>query len=203
MVRLPRRTWTSVRVATAILLGAAPSAFAAEPEPDPIRLQSADRGGVTFEVVVAKPSLRPFGQTGYQTVSLPGFVDGGEENGPTLPERIVWIGAPEGVEVLVTSSGVGGGALEGVRPLPRLAPQAQGGASGTELAALERPEAKVLIHCASGIHRAPMLALALLRVQGSSRRDALALLAARRPQVHFPQVYLDSVEGFLAEWEGK
>ena len=70
-------------------------------------------------------------------------------------------------------------------------------------AALERPEAKVLIHCASGIHRAPMLALALLRVQGSSRRDALALLAARRPQVHFPQVYLDSVEGFLAEWEGK
>lgn len=70
-------------------------------------------------------------------------------------------------------------------------------------AALERPESKVLIHCASGIHRAPMVALALLRVQGYTRRDALALLAARRPQVHFPQVYLDSVEAFLAEWDGQ
>jgi protein-tyrosine phosphatase len=71
------------------------------------------------------------------------------------------------------------------------------------LAALERPEAKVLIHCASGIHRAPMLALALLRVQGFGRQEAQALLQARRPQVHFPQVYLDSVEAFLAEWETK
>ena len=71
------------------------------------------------------------------------------------------------------------------------------------LAALEQPENKVLIHCASGIHRAPMVALALLRVQGIERREAMALLQARRPQAHFPQVYLDSVEAFLAEWEGE
>ncbi|MGH9804965.1 MAG: dual specificity protein phosphatase family protein [Candidatus Acidiferrales bacterium] len=67
--------------------------------------------------------------------------------------------------------------------------------------ALERPEARVLIHCASGIHRAPMVALALLRVQGFTRHEARALLEARRPQVHFPPVYLDSVEAFVAEWE--
>ena len=69
------------------------------------------------------------------------------------------------------------------------------------LAALEQPKAKVLIHCASGIHRGPMVALALLRVQGFGRRDALMLLQTRRPQAHFPQVYLESVEAFLAEWE--
>lgn len=69
------------------------------------------------------------------------------------------------------------------------------------LQALEEPKARVLIHCASGIHRAPMLALALLRVQGLGRREAMALLQARRPQAHFPQVYLDSVEAFIAEWD--
>ena len=71
------------------------------------------------------------------------------------------------------------------------------------LQALEQPKAKVLIHCASGIHRAPMLALALLRVQGLGPLEAMTLLQVRRPQAHFPQVYLDSVETFLAEWEGK
>lgn len=70
-------------------------------------------------------------------------------------------------------------------------------------AALEQPESKLLIHCASGIHRAPMVALALLRVQGFSRHEALGLLQARRPQVHFPQVYLDSVDAFVAEWEAE
>ncbi len=71
------------------------------------------------------------------------------------------------------------------------------------LEVLDRPESKLLIHCASGIHRAPMLALALLRVAGYERYDALRLLHARRPQVDFPAVYLDSVEAFLAEWEVK
>jgi len=69
------------------------------------------------------------------------------------------------------------------------------------LEVLDQPESKLLIHCASGIHRAPMLALALLRVLGYERHDALRLLLARRPQVDFPGVYLDSVEIFLAEWD--
>ncbi len=68
------------------------------------------------------------------------------------------------------------------------------------LAAWEAPEAKVLVHCASGIHRAPMVALALLRVLGYSRRDAIDLLLSRRPVADFPPAYLDSVEDFYAEW---
>lgn len=71
------------------------------------------------------------------------------------------------------------------------------------LDALALPHAKVLVHCASGIHRGPMLALAILRVLGYSRHDALGLLRARRPQVDFPDVYLDSVDAFLAEWESQ
>jgi len=35
------------------------------------------------------------------------------------------------------------------------------------------------------------------------RREAMTLLQVRRPQAHFPQVYLDSVEPFMAEWETK
>lgn len=69
------------------------------------------------------------------------------------------------------------------------------------LAALEAPENKLFIHCASGIHRGPMVALALLRVLGYGRYEALRLLRARRPQVDFPAVYVDSVEAFLAEWD--
>lgn len=69
------------------------------------------------------------------------------------------------------------------------------------LDALAQPQAKVLVHCASGVHRGPMLALAILRVLGYSRHDALRLIQARRPQAEFPDVYLDSVEAFVAEWE--
>ena len=71
------------------------------------------------------------------------------------------------------------------------------------LEALQAPDAKLLVHCASGIHRGPMVALALLRVLGYSRRDALDLLLARRPVADFPPVYLDSVEAFMAEWESQ
>ncbi len=69
------------------------------------------------------------------------------------------------------------------------------------LKAFEQPGNKLLVHCASGIHRGPMVALAILRVLGYGRRDAVELLRARRPTVDFPEVYLDSVEAFLAEWQ--
>lgn len=69
------------------------------------------------------------------------------------------------------------------------------------LRAYEQPESKLLVHCASGVHRGPIVALAILRVLGYGRRDAVNLLRARRPTVDFPDVYLDSVEAFLAEWE--
>jgi protein-tyrosine phosphatase len=66
---------------------------------------------------------------------------------------------------------------------------------------LNQPDSLLLIHCASGVHRAPLLALALLRVLGFTRRDAVFLLRARRPQVDFPDVYLESVDRFFAEWQ--
>ncbi|MCI0402802.1 MAG: dual specificity protein phosphatase family protein [Acidobacteria bacterium] len=69
------------------------------------------------------------------------------------------------------------------------------------LKAFEQPGSKLLVHCASGVHRGPMVALAILRVLGYGRRDAVDLLRARRPTVDFPDVYLDSVEMFVAEWE--
>lgn len=68
------------------------------------------------------------------------------------------------------------------------------------LAAFAQPHTKLFVHCASGVHRGPMVALAILRVLGFSRADALRLLRARRPPADFPQPYLESVADFLAEW---
>jgi protein-tyrosine phosphatase len=64
-------------------------------------------------------------------------------------------------------------------------------------AALEQPRAKLFIHCAAGIHRAPMMALALLGSMGWTLEDAMQLIAARRPVVDFADVYVRSVEDFL------
>lgn len=69
------------------------------------------------------------------------------------------------------------------------------------LAALEDPEAKVFIHCAAGVHRAPMMALAVLRALGFSFEDAVALLQARRPVADLADVYVESVEDFMRSYE--
>ncbi len=66
------------------------------------------------------------------------------------------------------------------------------------LAALEENEAKVLIHCAAGVHRAPMMTLALLGVMGWPVEDAMELIEKRRPAADFAEVYVKSVEDFLA-----
>lgn len=65
------------------------------------------------------------------------------------------------------------------------------------LAALEENEAKLLIHCAAGVHRAPMMALALLGVMGWPVSDAMDLIEVRRPAADFAEVYVRSVEDFL------
>jgi protein-tyrosine phosphatase len=65
------------------------------------------------------------------------------------------------------------------------------------LAAFDEGEAKVFIHCAAGVHRAPMMTLALLCVMGWSLDDAMDLIQARRPAVDFADVYVKSVERFL------
>jgi len=68
------------------------------------------------------------------------------------------------------------------------------------LEALAQPETKVLVHCASGVHRGPLLVLAILRALGLGQEEALRLIWAHRPQADFPAPYLDSVEEFLATW---
>ena len=65
------------------------------------------------------------------------------------------------------------------------------------IGALERPEAKVFIHCAAGVHRAPMMALAVLGSMGWNVEDAVQMIEARRPVADFADVYVESVERFL------
>ena len=63
--------------------------------------------------------------------------------------------------------------------------------------ALEKPGAKLFIHCAAGVHRAPMMALAVLGSMGWSVNDAMQMIEARRPVADFADVYVESVEAFL------
>jgi protein-tyrosine phosphatase len=65
------------------------------------------------------------------------------------------------------------------------------------LPALEDPTAKLLIHCAAGVHRAPMMTLALLGVMGWAVEDAMDLIETKRPAADFADVYVRSVEKFL------
>ncbi len=67
--------------------------------------------------------------------------------------------------------------------------------------ALDQDGSKILIHCAAGVHRAPMMALALLCSLGWKLMDAVTLIESRRAVVDFPEVYLNSVRDFLAQGE--
>jgi len=70
---------------------------------------------------------------------------------------------------------------------------------GVEFAqsAFEGTDAKLFVHCAAGVHRAPMMALALLGSMGWDLEDAMQLIEARRPVADFAEVYVESVEKFL------
>lgn len=68
------------------------------------------------------------------------------------------------------------------------------------LEALRQPGARVLFHCAAGVHRSPMMLLAILRVLGHEHEEAVGMISAARPQVDFPDVYLDSIEEFVIEY---
>ncbi len=70
------------------------------------------------------------------------------------------------------------------------------------LAALDEGNGnKLYIHCAAGVHRAPMMTLALLCVLGYSLDDAVELIGNRRPVVDFADVYVKSVENFVRTYE--
>lgn len=64
-------------------------------------------------------------------------------------------------------------------------------------AAFEGSDAKVFVHCAAGVHRAPMMALAVLGSMGWGLEDAQELIQGRRPVADFAEVYVESVEAFL------
>src|SRR5262249_50932948 len=63
--------------------------------------------------------------------------------------------------------------------------------------ALDEEDAKLFIHCAAGVHRAPMMSLAVLCSMGWNLEDAMELIQGRRAVVDFADVYLESVEKFL------
>jgi protein-tyrosine phosphatase len=69
------------------------------------------------------------------------------------------------------------------------------------LAALDDAESKVFIHCAAGVHRAPMMALAVLRTLGFRLQDAMDMIQSRRQVVDFADVYVASVERFIASYQ--
>jgi protein-tyrosine phosphatase len=70
---------------------------------------------------------------------------------------------------------------------------------GVEFAfrAFEMDGAKLYVHCAAGVHRAPMMTLAVMCALGWSVEDAMRIIEDRRPVVDFADVYVESVERFL------
>jgi protein-tyrosine phosphatase len=67
-------------------------------------------------------------------------------------------------------------------------------------AALENDAARLFVHCAAGVHRAPMMTLAILRASGWSLADAQQLLVSRRNVVDLAEVYVRSVEEFMRSY---
>jgi protein-tyrosine phosphatase len=65
------------------------------------------------------------------------------------------------------------------------------------LEALEKPDAKVYIHCAAGVHRAAMMTLAVMCASGWELEEAMTLIETRRPVVDFADVYVESVKRYL------
>lgn len=65
--------------------------------------------------------------------------------------------------------------------------------------ALANDDARVLIHCAAGVHRAAMMMLAVLCAQGWEPEAAMQTIVARRPVVDFADVYRESVIRFLQQ----
>jgi protein-tyrosine phosphatase len=78
-------------------------------------------------------------------------------------------------------------------------------ARGVEFAqeALDQDDSKLLIHCAAGVHRAPMMTLALLCSLSWDLSEAMELIVARRPVADFAEVYVQSVKSFLDKRAGE
>jgi protein-tyrosine phosphatase len=70
---------------------------------------------------------------------------------------------------------------------------------GVEFAqeALKDADAKLYIHCAAGVHRAPMMTLAVLGAMGWDLEAAMVLIETRRAEADFADVYVESVRRYL------
>jgi protein-tyrosine phosphatase len=67
--------------------------------------------------------------------------------------------------------------------------------------ALDVDGGKLYIHCAAGVHRAPMMTLAVLRAFGWPLEKAMTLIQTRRYVVDFADCYVQSVENFMKVFE--
>lgn len=67
------------------------------------------------------------------------------------------------------------------------------------LEAFERSESKLFVHCAAGVHRAPMMALAVLRALGHELEDAKQIIQSKRNVADFADVYVKSVERWMMQ----
>jgi len=74
---------------------------------------------------------------------------------------------------------------------------------GVEFAkrALDQDDTKLFVHCAAGVHRAPMMVLAVLGSMGWELNQAMDLIEMKRPVADFAEVYVRSVEEFLDRLE--
>lgn len=65
------------------------------------------------------------------------------------------------------------------------------------LSALADPKTRLYVHCAAGVHRAPMMTLAILGAMDWDLDEAMELIETRRPVVDFADVYVESVRRFV------
>jgi protein-tyrosine phosphatase len=70
---------------------------------------------------------------------------------------------------------------------------------GFALEALDEQGSKLFVHCAAGVHRAPMMTLAILGSLGWEVDAAMGLIEVRRPVVDFADVYVNSVKRYLQQ----
>jgi len=68
------------------------------------------------------------------------------------------------------------------------------------LEALQEEDNKVYIHCAAGVHRAPMMTLAVMGAMGYDLKKAQTTIQELRPVVEWAPVYVASVERFVKEY---
>jgi len=74
---------------------------------------------------------------------------------------------------------------------------------GVEFAldAMQEEQNKIFIHCAAGVHRAPMMTLAVLGAMGYDLDQAQTTIQKLRPVVDWAQVYVRSVEEFVRKYD--